>query len=937
MSKKLYLLDGMALIYRAHFALSKSPRFTTNGLNTSAVFGFANTLLELIRRESPSHIAVVFDTAAPTERHTDYVEYKAHREAMPEDLSLAIPYVFQLIEGFNIPVITMDGYEADDIIGTLAKQAEKEGFDVYCMTPDKDFAQLVSEHIFIYKPARMGNDIEIMGVPEVLKKWEIEHIHQVIDILGLWGDAVDNIPGIPGIGEKTAKELIRRYGSMENIIANSHELKGKQKENVENFAEQGLLSKKLATIILNVPVQFDEKQYHLDPPSRELLEPLFAELEFRTLGRRVFGEEFTIAQASQNAVANSNAQMDLFGQQVLPSKRDALPTEEESIRVYKTINEVPHEYHFVESDADINNLIENLSNAIAICFDTETTSTDANTAELVGMSFAIKTTEAYYVPVPADKGKAVEIASKFKAVLENPNIEKIGQNIKYDITVLASYGISVKGKLFDTMLAQYIVDADARNNMDIMANAYLDYSPVSITTLIGAKGKNQGNMRDIEPALVKDYAAEDADITLQLKEVLSGILKENNGEELFYNVETPLVYVLSDMERTGVKVDEETLKVFSKELEIDIRNLEETIYEKAGVKFNIASPKQLGEVLFDKLQLDPKAKKTKTGQYQTGEDVLTALSPKHDIVQYILDFRSLQKLKSTYVDALPEMINPSTGRVHTSYNQAVAATGRLSSNNPNLQNIPIKTARGREVRKAFIAKDNEHLILSADYSQIELRIIAEMADEKNMLEAFSNGLDIHTATAAKVYGITIEEVTSTQRRNAKAVNFGIIYGQSAFGLSQGLGIPRKEAQEIIENYFTQYPGIKKYMSDTIEFAKANGYVETLMKRRRYLRDINSANATVRGFAERNAINAPIQGSAADMIKVAMINIFNEMNARNLRSKMTMQVHDELVFEVHQSELEEMKALVIDKMQTAMKLNVPILVEVGVGKDWLEAH
>jgi len=937
MSKKLYLLDGMALIYRAHFALSKSPRFTTNGLNTSAVFGFANTLLELIRRESPSHIAVVFDTAAPTERHTDYVEYKAHREAMPEDLSLAIPYVFQLIEGFNIPVITMDGYEADDIIGTLAKQAEKEGFDVYCMTPDKDFAQLVSDHIFVYKPARMGNDIEIMGVPEVLKKWEIEHVHQVIDILGLWGDAVDNIPGIPGIGEKTAKELIRRYGSMENIIANSHELKGKQKENVENFAEQGLLSKKLATIILNVPVQFDEKQYHLDPPSRELLEPLFAELEFRTLGRRVFGEEFTIAQASQNAAVNSNAQMDLFGQQVLPSKRDALPTEEESIRVYKTINEVPHNYHFVESDADINNLIENLSHANAICFDTETTSTDANTAELVGMSFAIKTTEAYYVPVPADKGKAVEIASKFKAVLENPNIEKIGQNIKYDITVLASYGISVKGKLFDTMLAQYIVDADARNNMDIMANAYLDYSPVSITTLIGAKGKNQGNMRDIEPALVKDYAAEDADITLQLKEVLSGILKENNGEELFYNVETPLVYVLSDMERTGVKVDEETLKVFSKELEIDIRNLEETIYEKAGVKFNIASPKQLGEVLFDKLQLDPKAKKTKTGQYQTGEDVLTALSPKHDIVQYILDFRSLQKLKSTYVDALPEMINLVTGRVHTSYNQAVAATGRLSSNNPNLQNIPIKTARGREVRKAFIAKDNEHLILSADYSQIELRIIAEMADEKNMLEAFSNGLDIHTATAAKVYGITIEEVTSTQRRNAKAVNFGIIYGQSAFGLSQGLGIPRKEAQEIIENYFTQYPGIKKYMSDTIEFAKANGYVETLMKRRRYLRDINSANATVRGFAERNAINAPIQGSAADMIKVAMINIFNEMNARNLRSKMTMQVHDELVFEVHQSELEEMKALVIDKMQTAMKLNVPILVEVGVGKDWLEAH
>lgn len=936
MSKKLFLLDGMALIYRAHFALSKSPRFTTNGLNTSAVFGFANTLLELIRREKPTHIAVVFDTAAPTERHTDYEDYKAHREAMPEDLSIAIPYVFQLIEGFNIPVITRDGFEADDIIGTLAKKAEKEGFDVYCMTPDKDFAQLVSEHIFIYKPARMGNDVEIMGVPEVLKKWEIEHVHQVIDILGLWGDAVDNIPGIPGIGEKTAKDLIKRYGSMENIIANAHELKGKQKENVENFAEQGLLSKKLATILLNVPVEFNASEFTLDPPSKELLEPLFAELEFRTLGKRVFGEEFTIASASQ--AASSNAQMDLFGQQVLPSKRDALPSsDDDTIRVYKTINEVEHEYHLIQTKEEIKNLVKKLEEYPTICFDTETTSVDANSAEMVGMSFSVKKGEAYYIPVPNIKEEAIEIVSHFKPILENENIEKIGQNIKYDIIVFASYNVSVKGKLFDTMLAQYIVDADARNNMDIMANAYLDYSPISITTLIGAKGKNQGNMRDLDPASVKDYAAEDADITLQLKEVLAGILKENNGEELFNNVEIPLVYVLSDMEMTGVKVDTDTLAIFSKELEIDIKNLEETIYEKAGVKFNIASPKQLGEVLFDKLQLDPKAKKTKTGQYQTGEDVLSALSSKHDIVQYILDFRSLQKLKSTYVDALPGMVNNTTGRVHTSYNQAVAATGRLSSNNPNLQNIPIKTARGREVRKAFIAKDNNHLILSADYSQIELRIIAEIANEKNMLEAFANGLDIHTATAAKVYNVALEEVTSTQRRNAKAVNFGIIYGQSAFGLSQGLGIPRKEAQEIIENYFTQYPGIKKYMTDTVEFAKANGYVETLMKRRRYLRDINSANATVRGFAERNAINAPIQGSAADMVKVAMINVFNEMNARKLQSKMTMQVHDELVFEVHVSELEEMKALVKDKMQSAMKLNVPILVEVGVGKNWLEAH
>ncbi len=934
MSNKLFLLDGMALIYRAHFALSKSPRFTTAGLNTSAVFGFANTLLEVLKKESPSHIAVVFDTQAPTDRHVEFTEYKANREAMPEDLSAALPYVFKLIEGFNIPVITSDGFEADDIIGTLAKKAEKEGFQVYCMTPDKDFAQLVSENIFIYKPARMGNEAEKLGVKEVLEKWEIERVDQVIDILGLWGDAVDNIPGIPGIGEKTAKDLIKRYGSMENIIANSHELKGKQKENVENFAEQGLLSKRLATILLDAPVDFNAEEFKLIEPSKELLEPLFAELEFRTLGKRVFGEQFTIAEASQKATA----QMDLFGQ-MLPSKREALPddSDDESPRIYLTINEVEHNYQLINDESGYKQLAQQLSQLSSICFDTETTSTDANNAELVGLSFAFKKSEAYYIPVPDDREMAIHILSFFKDVLENEKIEKVGQNIKYDILVLWWYGINVKGKLFDTMLAQYIVDADARNNMDIMANAYLNYSPISITTLIGAKGKNQGNMRDVEVERVVDYAAEDADVTLQLKTVLDQLLDENEGRKLFEEVETPLVYVLADMERTGVKIDQPTLQVFSKDLEVDIKNLEEKIYELAGVKFNIASPKQLGEVLFDKLQLDPKAKKTKTGQYQTGEDVLTALSHKSPIVQFILDFRSLQKLKSTYVDALPEMINHKTGRVHTSYNQAVASTGRLSSNNPNLQNIPIKTERGREVRKAFIPKDDQHVILSADYSQIELRIIAEIADEKNMLEAFKNGIDIHTATAAKVYGLHLDEVTSTHRRNAKAVNFGIIYGQSAFGLSQNLGIPRKEAQEIIENYFNQYPGIKKYMSDTIEFARENGYVETIMKRRRYLRDINSANATVRGFAERNAINAPIQGSAADMIKYAMINIFNEINARKLNSKMTMQVHDELVFEVHKSEVEEMKALVREKMQNAIKLNVPILVEVGVGNNWLEAH
>jgi DNA polymerase-1 len=932
LEKKLFLLDGMALIYRAHFALSKSPRFTTNGLNTSAVFGFANTLLELIKKEKPSHIAVVFDTAAPTERHVEFTDYKAHREAMPEDLSSAIPYVFRLIEGFGIPVITSDGYEADDVIGTLAKQAEKEGFTIFCMTPDKDFAQLVSENIFLYKPGRLGNDVEIMGVPEVLKKWEIERVDQVIDILGLWGDAVDNIPGIPGIGEKTAKDLIRRYGSMENIIANAHELKGKQRENVEQYAEQGLLSKKLATILLNAPVEFDANEYALGEPSKELLEPLFVELEFRTLGKRVFGEQFSIATASQQGAG----QMDLFGQ-ALPSKREKLESDEIDERVFLTAKEQEHTYHLYQTESQWDSLIQQLMQQKEVCFDTETTSVDANNAYLVGMSFSFKKHEGYYIPLPAEEQATRTILQRFRPFFENEQIVKVGQNIKYDILVLSWYDIAVKGPLFDTMLAQYLIDADARNNMDIMANAYLNYSPISISTLIGPKGKGQLSMRDVPIEAVAEYAAEDADITWQLKQVMQPMLAQHNGQQLFETVECPLVYVLADMEKTGVQIDIPTLRGFSVDLEKDIAVLEETIYEKAGVKFNIASPKQLGEVLFDKLQLDPKAKKTKTGQYQTGEDVLSALSSKHDIVQYILDFRSLQKLKSTYVDALPEMINAKTGRVHTSYNQAVAATGRLSSNNPNLQNIPIKTERGREVRKAFIAKDEQHVILSADYSQIELRIIAEISKEENMLAAFKNGLDIHTATAAKVYGVNVEEVTSTQRRNAKAVNFGIIYGQSAFGLSQNLGIPRKEAQEIIENYFEQYPGIKAYMANTVEFARTNGFVETLLKRRRYLRDINSANATVRGFAERNAINAPIQGSAADMIKVAMIKIHEAMRAAKLKSKMTMQVHDELVFEVDRVELDQMKKIVQEHMVNAISMEVPIVVEMGVGNNWLEAH
>nr|WP_068889989.1 DNA polymerase I [Pedobacter panaciterrae] len=936
--KKLFLLDGMALIYRAHFALSKNPRFTSTGVNTSAVMGFTNTLLEVLKKEKPTHIAVVFDTEAPTERHTDFEAYKAHREAMPEDLSAALPYIFKLIEGFNIPVITKDGFEADDIIGTLAKEAEKAGFQVYCMTPDKDFAQLVSENIFIYKPARMGNEMEILGVKEVLAKWEIENVKQVIDILGLWGDAVDNIPGIPGIGEKTAKALIKQYGSVENIIANSHELKGKQRENVETYAEQGMISKKLATIILDVPVPFDEKSLELEEPSRELLEPLFAELEFRTIGKRVFGDGFNVTEGK----TGGSQQIDLFGNVVdqpeSKSKTTIVVSEVfEPAVAAKTIENTDHYYKLINTPELRKELVELLLKQESISFDTETTGTDANLADLVGISFSIKPGEGYYIPVPAERADAQLIVDEFRPVLENENIAKIGQNIKYDMLVFKWYDVSVKGKLFDTMLAHYLIDPDTRHNMDVLAENYLSYSPISITKLIGAKGKGQGNMRDVPVEEVVDYAAEDADITLQLANVFKPLLKQLNAEQLATEVENPLIYVLADIEKEGVRIDMDTLINYSKELELDIRKFEQNVYDKCGIKFNLASPKQLGEVLFDKLQLDPKAKKTKTGQYQTGEDVLLALAHKSDIVQDILDFRQLQKLKSTYVDALPLLVNPKTGRVHTSYNQAVAATGRLSSNNPNLQNIPIRTERGREVRKAFIARDADHVLLSADYSQIELRIIAEISKEENMLDAFNKGIDIHTATAAKVYGISIEEVDSTQRRNAKAVNFGIIYGQSAFGLSQNLGIPRKEAAAIIDQYFEQYPGIKKYMSDTMNFARENGFVETILGRRRYLRDINSANQTVRGFAERNAINAPIQGSAADMIKVAMINIHKDIQDQKLQSKMTMQVHDELVFDVLRSEVDAMKKIISHRMKTAIKTTVPIEVEIGEGDSWLAAH
>jgi len=935
--KKLFLLDGMALIYRAHFALSKTPRFTSGGLNTSAMLGFTNTLLDVLKKEKPTHMAVVFDTEAPTERHTEFEAYKAQRQAMPEDLAAAIPYIFKIVLGFNIPLITSDGYEADDIIGTLAKKAEAKGYQVYCMTPDKDFAQLVSDNIRLYKPGRQGNEVEIMGVKEVLEKWEVNDPLQVIDILGLWGDSVDNIPGIPGVGEKTAKQLIKQYGSVENIIANSHELKGKLQENVRTYAEQGLLSKRLATINLNAPVELDEAGLEMCAPSKDLLEPLFAELEFRTLGRRVFGDDFSITETRAVSI-----QTDLFGEPASAGRTtmtvDVQDIAEPEVEpAGKNINNVAHEYHLADTKEKRAELIGALKQETVICFDTETTGTDANHCELVGLSFAVKHHHGWYVPVPADQKEAQAIVDEFKPVLEDENIGKIGQNIKYDVLMLKWYGLQVKGPLFDTMLAHYVLDPDTRHNMDVMSENYLGYKPVSITELIGAKGKAQGSMRDVEFEKIKEYAAEDADITLQLHNVFQPKIKQAEAEKLINDIECPLIYVLADMEYEGVRIDHDTLAEFSKELEGDIAKLERTVYDKAGVRFNIASPKQLGEVLFEKLMLDPKAKKTKTGQYQTGEDVLLYLAAKSDIVRDILDYRQLQKLKSTYVDALPKMVSPKTGRVHTSYNQAVAATGRLSSTNPNLQNIPIRTERGREVRKAFIPRDENHTIVSADYSQIELRIIAEISKDANMLDAFAKNLDIHTATAAKVYGKELHEVTSDERRNAKAVNFGIIYGQSAFGLSQSLGIPRKEAAEIIENYFIQYSGIKQYMADTMNFARENGYVCTLMGRRRYLRDINSANQTVRGFAERNAINAPIQGSAADMIKIAMINIHRELKAQKLDARMTMQVHDELVFDVPNHEVEKIKPIIAEGMKNAIKTSVPILVEIGTGLNWLEAH
>jgi len=930
--KKLFLLDAYALIYRAYYAFIKNPRLNSKGQNTSAAFGFTNALLDILKKEKPDHIAVVFDAPQQTNRQADFTDYKANREKMPEDIQSMIEPIKEIIDAFHIPVLMMPGYEADDIIGTIAKRAEKKGYTTYMMTPDKDFAQLVSENIFMYKPSRGGKPAEVWGIPEVLKKFEVERPEQVIDILGLWGDAVDNIPGIPGIGEKTAKKLIKKYGSVENIIANADELKGKQKENVINFAEQGLMSKMLATIILDVPVEFDEKALVLDEPDPEKIKAIFTKLEFKNLARRVLGEEIIIPQ--QNS---SNGQLDLFGQpKAMESHSESKTSEAETENIIKTIGEVDTDYQLVVTADKRKQVLDLLLQQKSVCFDTETTGLDALQAEIIGLALSFKKGSGFYIAI--NQGEEKQILNEFKPFFESESIEKIAQNIKYDLKVIHKYGIEVKGPLFDTMIAHYLYNPEGKHNMDYLSELYLNYKPVSITTLIGKKGKNQLNMRDIDPEKVCDYACEDADITFQLKQKFEKEIEKPHLKKLFYDIEMPLVNILTKMEIEGINLDVDALNEFSVELETDLTRLETSIKEMAGTSdFNLDSPKQLGQVLFEVMEIDAKAKKTKTGQYSTSEDTLQKLKDKHDIIPLILEYRSLKKLKSTYVDALPLLINPKTGRIHTTYMQTVAATGRLSSTNPNLQNIPIRTEKGREIRKAFIPRNEHYKLLASDYSQIELRIIAALSKEKNMIQAFKDGLDIHAATAAKVFNVDINEVTRDQRRQAKAVNFGIIYGQSAFGLSQNLGIKRKEAKAIIDNYFEQYPRIKTYMDEMLEFAREHGYVETIMKRRRYLKDINSANAIVRGFAERNAINAPIQGSAADVIKIAMINVDKAMTKSNLKSKMLLQVHDELVFDVELDEIEALTELVKSEMENAVELVVPLEVEEKVAENWLEAH
>ncbi len=941
--KKLFLLDAYALIYRAFFAMNKNPRMTSKGLNTSAVMGFLNSLYEILKNEKPTHIGVAFDVAGTAQRQAEYSEYKANREKMPDDLRESIPYIIRLIEAFNIPIYGVEGYEADDVIGTLSKKAEKEGFTTYMMTPDKDFGQLVTDKVLLYKPAKFGEPAQVWGPKEVCERYGIQDPKQLIDILGLWGDAADNIPGIPGIGEKTAAQLVQKYGSVENLIAHADELKGKQKENVINFAEQGMMSKMLATINLEVPVEFDEEELRAKEPDLPALMALFEELEFKTFAKRFLDDykkthgtvptiEIPAAKPStpdlfSSEMPSTSGQIDLFGQ------KDSGLLEFSDKNSAKTVQ---HDYKLVETEADIKALVEHLKSQKQFIFDTETTNVDVYSADLVGVSFAIKAHEAWYLPMPAEREECQKKLELLRPLFEDESILIIGQNLKYDISMLAQYGINVKGKMFDTMLAHYLLEPEQRHNMDYLAEVYLNYITIPIEDLIG-KGRLQKNMREVPIDLVKEYAAEDADITLQLYEKLLPLLKENGVEKLFYEIEMPLVPVLSRMEANGVRIDTQNLQQISDEFGGEIRKIEEEIYTLAGTPFNIASPKQLGEVLFEKLKIDEKAKKTKTGQYATGEEVLQKLLHKHPIIQKILDYRSFTKLKSTYLDALPALVNPKDGLIHTSYNQAVTATGRLSSNNPNLQNIPVRTEKGREIRRAFVPRSQQYTLLAADYSQIELRIIAHLSQDPAMVADFNLGHDIHAATAAKVFHVPMNEVTKEQRSRAKAVNFGIIYGMSAFGLAERMELSRSEAADIIKKYFEEYAGIKEYMNRSIALARERGYAETILGRRRYLRDINGANSVVRGFAERNAINAPIQGSSADMIKIAMIGIHKEMQRLKMQSKMMLQVHDELVFDAHLDELDALKAIVNDKMVNALPLSVPVVVEMNTGNNWLEAH
>ncbi|MDZ7742437.1 MAG: DNA polymerase I [Bacteroidota bacterium] len=925
--KKLYLLDAMALIYRAYFALNKNPRINSKGQNTSAVLGFANSLYDILKNEKPDYLGVAFDTIAPTVRHEEFADYKATREDMPDDIVSSIPYIKKLIEAFNIPLLYVDGYEADDVIGTLAKKAEKEGFEVFMVTPDKDFGQLISGNIFMYKPARMGNKAEIIGVKEVCEKYGIKRPEQLIDILGLWGDTSDNIPGVPGIGEKTASKLIHEFESIDNLLEHTDKLKGKQKENLENFADQARMSRDLATIILDVPIEFIPEKLKISDPDAEALKAIFEELEFRAFAKRVFTDLSVDA-------AEVTAQADLFSD--LPEAKQ--PHEPKGN--IKNLKDFKTAYRLVQKEDEIDELIKMLEKEKHFCFDTETTGTDPNASELVGVSFSVKPHSGYFLSLPDNYNEALKVLKKFKKLFEDPGIEKTGQNLKFDIAMLKWYEIDVQGKFFDTMIAHYLIEPDLRHGMDYLAETYLNYKTISYDEVTEKSRKGQLSMREVQAGKIRelvDYACEDTDITLQLRDKFEPELKKYEILDLFNEMEIPLMKVLASMEAEGIKLDIPTLEAYSEELGEEIEKVEKEIHTAAGSEFNIASPKQLGVILFEELKITEKPKLTKTKQYSTSEDVLQKLTNKHPIVEKILDYRSLTKLKSTYVDALPALVNKRDGRIHTSYMQTVAATGRLSSQNPNLQNIPIRTDKGREIRKAFVPRNNNYTLLAADYSQIELRIIAELSRDKGMTEAFLEGLDIHAATASKVYGVDLDQVTKDMRRNAKTVNFGIVYGISAFGLSERLNIPRGEAKEIIDAYFDQYPGVKKYMEGSIGFARKHGYVKTIMGRRRYLRDINASNSVVRGFAERNAINAPIQGSSADMIKIAMIRIFNELRRQKLKSQMILQVHDELVFDVLKEEVEVIKPIIGENMKNAIKMSVPVEVDMNSGENWLVAH